>query len=428
MVPDNGPDRVASFSGLANFANRVSQVTQTPTNEERLQALAELTVGFAANVQPGQVLAIGAELGKETFVRALAEAGYKAGAKFVDVAWFDPHVKHARIKHADPDSLGWVPSWYGARSLDLGEAMAARIGLTGPVEPHLFDDLDPALVGRDQLPFVAENGKVVSDRTTNWTAVPCPTPGWAKLCFPDMDPEAALARLWEEIAHVCRLDEEEPKAAWDERMDLLDAVGERLRALQPNSLRLRGPGTDLEVGLLPTSKWISARFQRRDGLVHMANMPSEEIFTTPDPERVNGVVTATKPLVAAGTVIEGLQVEFEAGRAVKITAERGGEALQSISQRDDGANRLGEIALVDGGGRIGPLGHPFYDTLLDENAASHIAIGSAYLFAIDEADQPRANRSAVHVDFMIGSEQVETSAVLADGTEQVVLKNGDWQI
>jgi aminopeptidase len=306
--------------------------------------------------------------------------------------------------------------------------MAARIGITGPVEPHLFDDLDPALVGRDQLPFVAENGKVVSDRTTNWTAVPCPTPGWAKLCFPDMDAEAALERLWKEVAHVCRLDEADPRAAWAERMDLLESVGERLRALEPTALRLRGPGTDLEVGLLPTSKWISARFSRKDGLVHMANMPSEEIFTTPDPERVNGVVTATKPLVAAGTVIEGLKVEFKDGHVVKIEAERGGEALQAISQRDEGASRLGEIALVDGGGRIGPLEHPFYDTLLDENAASHIAIGSAYLFAIDEEDQDRANRSAVHVDFMIGSDDVETSAVVADGTEVVVLKSGQWQI
>ncbi len=425
MVPDTGPDRVASFSGRSI---RVVTVTLPNTNEERLQALADLTVSFAANVQPGQVLAIGAELGKEEFVRALADAGYRAGAKFVDVAWFDPHVKRSRIRHAEPDSLGWVPPWYGQRALALGDQMAARIGITGPVEPHLFDDLDPALVGRDQLPFVAENGKVVSDRTTNWTAVPCPTPGWAKLCFPDIDPEAALEQLWKEVAHVCRLDEPDPRAAWAERMDLLESVGERLRALKPTALRLRGPGTDLEVGLLPTSKWISARFSRKDGLVHMANMPSEEIFTTPDPERVNGVVTATKPLVAAGTVIEGLRVEFKDGHVVKIEAERGGEALQAISQRDEGASRLGEIALVDGGGRIGPLEHPFYDTLLDENAASHIAIGSAYLFAIDEEDQDRANRSAVHVDFMIGSDEVETSAVLADGTEVVVLKSGQWQI
>ena len=398
------------------------------TNADRLQALAHLTVSFAANVQPGQVLAIGAEIGKEDLVRALAAEGYKAGAKFVDVAWFDPHIKHARVEHADPDTLGWVPPWIGERVLSLGDHHAARIGLTGPVEPHLFDDLDPALVGKDQLPFVAENGKVVSERTTNWTAIPCPTQGWADLCFPDVDPDEALERLWTEIAHVCRLDEPDPVAAWGERMDLLEAVGERLRALEPSAIRLRGPGTDLEVGLLPTSKWIAARFSRADGLVHMANMPSEEIFTTPSPTRVNGVVTATKPLVAAGTVIEGLKVEFENGRAVKIEADQGAGALQAMAGRDDGASMLGELALVDGGGRIGPLDHPFYDTLLDENAASHIALGSAYLFALDERDHDSANRSGIHVDFMIGSDEVETSAVSADGTETVVLSGGAWKI
>jgi len=393
-----------------------------------IEALAGLAVRFAANVQPGQVVAIGAEIGKEQLTRALADAAYAAGAKFVDVAWFDPHVKRSRILHADPSTLTFVPPWIGRRVLDLGEHRCARIGLTGPVEPHLFDDLDPALVGMDQLPFVAENGRVVSDRTTNWTAIPCPTAGWANLCFPDLDPEAALDRLWHEIAHVCRLDEPDPAAAWDERMDLLDGVAGRLGGLRPDALRFRGPGTDLEVGLFRTSRWISARFSRDDGLPHMANMPSEEIFTTPDPSRVNGIVTATKPLVASGAVIEGLVVEFEQGRAVRIDADRGADTLRAMAARDDGASRLGEVALVDGGGRIGPLGHPFYDTLLDENAASHIALGSAYRFAVGDEDQAAANASGIHVDFMIGSDEVEVAAVGADGSELPVLSAGRWAV
>ncbi len=397
------------------------------TSEQRLAALAELAVGFAANVQPGQVFAIGAEIGKQDLVRALADSAYRHGAQFVDVSWFDPHVKRSRVLHADPDSLGYVPPWIGQRVLALGDHHAARIGLTGPVEPHLYDDLDPTLVGRDQLPFVAENGKVVSERTTNWTAIPCPTPGWAELCFPEMDPEAALERLWHEVAHICRLDEPDPAAAWAERMDMLEAVGGRIAQMRPDALRFRGPGTDLEVGLLPSSRWIVARFSRDDGLVHYANMPSEEIFTTPDPERVDGVVRATKPLVAAGAVIEGLEVEFSGGRAVKINADRGAEVLRAMAERDEGAARLGEVALVDGGGRIGPLGHPFYDTLLDENAASHIALGSAYLFAVDEPDYQRANTSGIHVDFMIGSNEVSVST-LADGVERPLLVGGDWQI
>lgn len=397
-------------------------------DDDRIRSLADLTVGFAANLQPGQVLAIGAEIGKEPLVRALAESAYERGAKFVDVSWFDPHVKHSRIRHADPDTLGYVPPWIGERVLSLGEHRCARIGLTGPVEPDLFDDLDPKLVGRDQLPFVAENGRVVSERTTNWTAIPCPTPGWAQLCFPDIDPDEALDRLWSEVAHICRLDEPDPAASWGERMDLLEGVGERLRAMAPDAIRFSGPGTDLEVGLLPSSHWIVARFSRDDGLVHMANMPSEEIFTTPDPERVNGVVRATKPLVASGAVIEGLEVEFEGGRAVRIDAEKGADVLRSIVERDEGAARLGEVALVDGGGRIGPLDHPFYDTLLDENAASHIALGSAYLFAVEPEDHQRANSSGIHVDFMIGSEDVAVTALDREGRESDLLIGGEWKI
>lgn len=403
-------------------------MTDAERHSGKVAELADLAVNFAANVQPGQVVAIGGELGKEQLVRALADAAYRAGAKFVDVAWFDPRVKRSRILHADPETLGWVPPWIGDRVLALGEMECARIGLSGPVEPHLFDDLDPALVGRDQLPFVAENGRVVSERTTNWTAIPCPTQGWAELVFPGLEPDEALDRLWEEIAHVCRLDEPDPVAAWHERMDLLDGVAERLGALRPDTLRLRGPGTDLAVGLLPSSRWIDARFSRADGLAHIANLPSEEIFTTPDPLRVDGVVRATKPLVAAGAVIEGLEVEFEHGRAVRIDADRGAEALRSLTARDSGAERLGEIALVDGQGRIGPLGHPFYDTLLDENAASHIALGSAYRFAVEGADQDLANSSGIHVDFMIGSDEVEVAAVNADGEETPVLVGGQWLI
>lgn len=398
------------------------------TTDERLAALADLTVNFAANVQPGQVLAIGAELGKENLVRAIADSAYRAGAKFVDISWFDPHVKRSRILHADPETLGWVPPWIGGRVLALGEHRCARIGLTGPVEPTLFDDLDPTRLGMDQLPFVAENGRVVSERSTNWTAIPCPTEGWAKLCFPDLEPGEALDRLWVEIAHVCRLDEADPVAAWGERMDLLDRTAAALGSLRPRALRLRAPGTDLEVGLFPTSRWISARFSRDDGLVHMANMPSEEIFTTPDPEQVNGIVTATKPLVAGGTVIEGLVVEFEQGRAVRIDADRGAEVLRAMASRDEGASRLGEVALVDGGGRIGPLEHPFYDTLLDENAASHIALGSAYRFAVGDEDAEKANASGIHVDFMIGSDAMSVVAVGQDGSEMPVLEGGEWKV
>ncbi len=393
-----------------------------------LERFAELVVRFAANVQPGQVVAIGSEPAKVEMTRAVADAAYRAGAKFVDVAYFDLHVKRSRILHAPEETLDYVPPWYGERVLALGALHAARIGLTGPSAPGLLNDLDPQRAGRDQLPFLREASEVVNARTTNWTAVPCPTAPWAALVFDDLDPHAALARLWEQVVHMCRLDEDDPVAAWRERQDVLVGVSERLTELRLDALHFEGPGTDLRVGLLPTSCWLSARFETVDGIVHMPNLPSEEIFTAPDPARVDGVMRSTKPLVLGGTIIRGLRVRFESGRAVSIEADEGGELLASYARRDDGAARLGEVALVDAAGRIGPLDTVFYDTLIDENAASHVALGSAYEFTAGAEDRDRINRSQIHVDFMIGSPQVDVTGLTAGGERVPVLRGGAWQI
>ena len=394
-----------------------------------MERFAELIVGFGANVQPGQVVAVGTEPGKEPLTRAIAAAAYRRGARFVDVASFDVHVKRARIEHADPESLDYVPPWYGERILALGEHRAARIGLSGPVAPGLLEDLDPARVGRDQLPFLAETGQVVNERTTNWTIAPCPTRDWAALMHPDLQADAAMVRLWEQLRHVCRLDEDDPIAAWRERIGMLVAAASRLTERRFDAIRFQGPGTDLTVGLLPSSRWLAASFTTVDGIEHFPNLPSEETFTTPDPARVDGVVRATKPLALPGTIIRGLEVEFREGRAVRIDAEAGADAMRAMVERDEGAARLGEVALVDREGRIGPLDTVFYDTLLDENAASHIALGRAYELGVeDEADKRRANLSAIHVDFMIGGPDVEVTGVTADGDPVPVLRDGAWAL
>jgi aminopeptidase len=396
---------------------------------EQIDALAELIVRFGANVQPGQVVALSSEPGKEALTRAVAAAAYRAGAKFVDLSIFDPHLKRARVMYADPDSLGFIPHWHGERVLALGEMRAARIALTGPVEPKLLEDLDPELVGRDVFPRVRESGEVVNARTCNWTVAPCPTPDWAQLVYPQLEADAALERLWHEIAHVCRLDEPDPVATWEARLDRLVEVADKLDRLELDALRFDGPGTELHVGLLRSSHWTCGRFSTVDGLPHCPNVPTEEVFTTPDPERVEGHVTSTKPLFTSGVAITGLRVRFERGRAVEIDADQGAGTLRALVARDDGAARLGEVALVDGEGRIGPLGTVFYDTLLDENSASHIALGEGFDFVVSEPeDIERINRSEIHIDFMIGSDDVSVTGIKPDGTEVPLLRDGAWQI
>jgi leucyl aminopeptidase (aminopeptidase T) len=322
---------------------------------EQLEELAELIVGFGANVQPGQIVAISTEPGKEEVTRALAAAAYRAGAKFVDPWYFDYAVKRERLLHGREDDLAFVPDWYGHRLLELSRLRCARIALTGASDPALFDGIPAALAGKDQLPWLEEGGRDVNDRTTNWCGVPCPTRGWAKLVHPDLPEDEAYERLWEQMLHILRMD-------------------------------------------------------------------------TPDPTRADGVVTATKPLVLGGSTITGLRVEFEGGRATKIDADENAEVLRAYASRDEGASRLGEVALVDGEGRIGPLDTVFFDTLLDENAASHIALGSAYTFAVEGDEVERANQSAIHVDFMIGSEAMEVDGLTIDGETVPVLRSGAWQI
>ena len=398
-------------------------------NNDYVRSLAELIVRFGANVQPDQIVAIGSEPGKETLARAVAEVAYERGARYVDLAVFDLYLKRARALHAAPETLGFVPSWYGERVLALGDQRCARIGLSGPVAPHALEGIDPGLLGRDRLPYVREGGKVLNERTTNWTAAPCPTAGWAELVFPDLERDAALERLWHEIVHVCRLDEADPVAAWTARLDQLLAAAAKLDALDLDSVRFEGPGTSLSIGLLPSSRWLCARVATVDGIEHVPNIPTEEVFTTPDPERVEGTVRSTKPLFVGGVLINGLEVRFEGGRAVQIDADQSADTLRTLCETDPDAARLGEVALVDRDSRIGQLGTVFYDTLLDENAASHIALGQGLEFSIgDDEDVARMNDSEIHIDFMIGSDDVAVTGTTKQGDEVPLLRGGEWQI
>jgi aminopeptidase len=392
-----------------------------------MDRLARVCIEYGANIQPGQIVCINAEYGQHELVRALAAHAYERGATFVDPWYFDPYVKRARIERAEDETLEYVPPWYGQRALARGELRGALISVAGATAPGLLDDLDPVRVGRDQLPRVKENFQVINDNTSNWLVMPGPTEAWARQVHPHEDDP--LGRLWEEVGHVCRLDAEDPGAAWRERFAQTGAVGARLTELGLDAVRFEGPGTDLTVGLLPSSNWRVASEKTVDGVPFVPNLPSEEVTTTPDPERADGVVRSTRPLVLNdGTLIDGITIRFEGGRAVHVDADKGADALRTRTDVDEGARRLGEVALVDREGRIGPLGTVFYNTLLDENAASHLALGGAYASMVGDEDVPRINQSELHLDFMIGNDDVSVTGIARDGTRVPILRGGTWQI
>jgi aminopeptidase len=264
-----------------------------------VRRFADLVVTLGMNLQPGQLVAIGSEPGKETLTRAIADSAYRHGASFVDATYFDLHVKRSRLLHAPEDTLGFVPPRHGERVLELGRRRAERVLLTGPAQPGLLEDVDPARAGRDRMPMLAATNAVMRDATTNWTVVPCPTRAWGSLVRPDAPADEAWRRLCDDLVHICRLDEPDPAAAWLARADQLVAMAARLSERRYDALRFVAPGTDLTVGLLPTSTFVAARMRTVDGIEHLANLPTEEVFTAPDPMRTEGVVHATKPLVLA---------------------------------------------------------------------------------------------------------------------------------
>ena len=400
-------------------------------NEDLLDRYAELIVGFGANVQPDQVLAVEGPPEAAPLARRIARLAYERGARYVDVVYFDPLVKRIRIEAAPEDSLTWIPPWLGRRMLDLGELNAARIVLTPIVPPGLLNGVDPARAGRDRLPSLSETLKVVDDRSVAWTISPFPTDAWAQVVFPELEPTAALEALWSDLELICRLDEPDPVEAWRRRIDEIWQVASRIDELDLDALRFVGPGTDLSVGLLPSSRFAKegGRSTTRTGIHHMPNLPTEELFTTPDPERTQGVVASTKPLDVSGSIVSGLRLRFDGGRAVEIEADANADALRQRCAVDEGASRLGEVALVDGDSRIGRLGRTFFNTLLDENSASHLALGDAYASPVaDPVDLSRINESAIHVDFMVGSDEVTVSGVTRGGDEVPLLVGGAWQI
>ena len=376
-------------------------------NGDRLERYAELAVRVGANVQPGQEVFVHGLVEHADLVRALTRQAYRAGASYVNAEYDDQHVKRAMIEFGPDEALTYSPEWLKA----LTQAMAgnALLGTTGNPEPELLADLDGDRVGRAIPLEVAEiRRQQHRDQSVNWCGVGAPAEGWARQVLGEPDVE----RLWELVAFCFRLDEADPVAAWREHLDQLDARAAALTERRPDALRYRGPGTDFTVGLLPSARWGSARFRTAGGIDYVANMPTEEIFTTPDSRRAEGTLRSSLPLSLGGQLIRDLQLTFEDGRIVRVEAETGADMVRSHLATIENSDRLGELALVTKESRVGQTGTLFYNTLFDENATCHIAYGSGLPYAFDGEPDEGMNVSNIHVDFMVGGPELEVDALL----------------
>jgi aminopeptidase len=398
--------------------------------------LAEVAVKVGLGLQDGQELVMTASLDSALLARRITEQAYRAGASLVTTLFTDDEATLMRYRHAPDASFDCAAKWLYDGMGAAYKSGSARLAITGG-NPALLSNEDPDKVGRaNHATSQAYRPalELITRHAINWTIVAGATPAWAEAVFPEEDRESALSKLWDAIFEITRVLGDDPVAAWKAHDAELHKRKDMLNEKRYAALRYRGPGTDFELGLADDHLWMGGGTTAGNGLYCIPNMPTEEVFTTPHKDRAHGTVTATKPLSHQGTMIEGIAVRFEKGRIIEARATRGQEVLERLIDTDDGARRLGEVALVPHSSPIAASGLLFLNTLFDENAASHIALGQAYSSCVRDGDRltPEqlaargANDSLIHVDWMIGSGKLDIDGVTASNVAEPLMRQGEW--
>lgn len=404
--------------------------------EENLQSLAQVTVKVGLGLQAGQELVITAPTEAIELVRRITEEAYKAGASLVTTLYQDDLANLARFKYAPSDSFSKAATWLYEGMADAYEGGAARLAIAGS-DPLLLKEQNPehvAQVNRAMAVAGKRAMELITGLAVNWSIVSFATPSWAKAVFPGEPPETALAKLWQAIFAASRINTPDPVAAWEAHNQRLRERVDFLNAKRYSALHFKGPGTDLQVGLADDHKWGGGADRAKNGVLCLPNIPTEEVFTTPHKNRTQGQVSSTKPLSYGGALLEGIRVRFEGGRIVEASARQGQEVLFKALETDQGARSLGEVALVPHSSPISQSGILFYNTLFDENAASHIALGQAYADCMiggtelspDELAAKGANQSLIHIDWMIGSGEVDVDGITQGGAREPLMRQGEW--